>query len=88
MRTLFAIHRTDDHPHHAQVQAVLADYKVAISEPWPTITKRLNKEKYQLSAARWHLRGLPFETAIRKVETTGTQGHEINFRRQMRYNDD
>jgi ribonuclease HI len=59
-----------------------------VGEAWETISKRLDKEKYQLSAARWFLRGLPLEAAIRKVEATRAQGHEINFRRRMRYSDD
>jgi hypothetical protein len=59
-----------------------------VGEAWETITKRLDMEKYQLSAARWLLRGLPLEAAICKVEAARAQGHEINFRRQMRYSDD
>ena len=58
-----------------------------VGEAWEKIAKRLDKEKYQLSAARWHLRGLPLETAIRKVEAARAEGHEINFRRKMRYDD-
>jgi len=55
-----------------------------VGEAWGTITERLDEEKYQLSAVRWHLRGLPLENAIRKVGAARAQGHEINSRRKMR----
>ena len=38
-------------------------------------TARFDQDKYQVSAARWLLRGLSVENAIRKVEVDREIGH-------------
>jgi hypothetical protein len=47
-------------------------------DAWTHIASKFEKEKYQLSAARWLLRGLPIEKAIRKVEVDREIGHDFN----------
>jgi hypothetical protein len=54
------------------------------ADEWTTIVGAFDKEKYQLSAARWRLRGLPLETAIRKVQVDREIGHKIAEKRSMR----
>jgi hypothetical protein len=51
------------------------------AEEWRKIVVAFDKKKYQLSAARWRLRGLPLETAIRKVEVDREVGHNVAQRR-------
>jgi hypothetical protein len=53
------------------------------TQDYETICTPLEKEKYQLSALRWMLRGLSVEKAIRKVEVDREIGHEIAERRQV-----
>ena len=47
-------------------------------EAWNQIAAKIDKEKYQLSAARWFLRGLSLETAIRKVEAEREISHNYH----------
>jgi len=49
-------------------------------EKWTQITSRIDKEQYQLTAARWHLRGLSLDTAIRKVEVQRIIGRDFRNR--------
>jgi hypothetical protein len=48
------------------------------NEAWGQITAKLEKEKYQVSAARWMLRGLPVEKAIRKIQAEREIGNGIH----------
>lgn len=56
-------------------------------EEWLKITAAFDKEKYQMSAARWRLRGLPVETAIRKVEVAREVGHRVAEKRNRWHED-
>lgn len=58
------------------------------AEEWGTISAAFEKEKYQLSAGRWRLRGLPIETAIRKVRVDREVGHKVAKRRMREWDDD
>jgi ribonuclease HI len=58
------------------------------AEEWAAITAAFDKEKYRLSAARWWLRGLPLEAAIRKVQVDREIGHKIAEKRSARQWDD
>lgn len=61
------------------------------AQDYERICQAFDKEKYQLSALRWLLRGLFVDKAIRKVELDRENGHEISERRaveQMRWDDD
>jgi hypothetical protein len=49
---------------------------------WEEIVESFDKEKYQLSAARWRLRGLPLTTAIRKVQIEREEGRTIAEKRR------
>ncbi len=53
-------------------------------EQWPQVVAVFDKQKYQLAAARWFLRGLPLETAILKVEVEREVGHRIAEKRSRR----
>lgn len=58
------------------------------AEEWEKISAAFDKKKYQMSAARWRLRGLPIETAIRKVQVDREVGHNIAEKRSRREWDD
>lgn len=58
-----------------------------MAEEWELIVAAFDKEKYQLSAARWRLRGLPLATAIRKVEVDREVGHNIAEKRRASWED-
>lgn len=61
------------------------------AQDYENICQALDKEKYQLSALRWMLRGLSVDKAIRKVEVDREIGHEVAERREvarMRWDDD
>ena len=47
------------------------------TEEWQRIIAAIDQESYRLSAARWRLRGLPLETAIRKVEVDREVGNNV-----------
>jgi len=51
---------------------------------WAIIAAAFNQEKYQLKAARWRLRGLSVDTAIRKVQIDREIGHKIAERKNAR----
>lgn len=48
------------------------------NEAWGQITAKLDKDKYQVSAARWILRGLSVEKAIRKIQAEREIGNNIH----------
>jgi ribonuclease HI len=52
------------------------------ADDWEKIGAAFVKKNFQLSAARWRLRGLPVEVAIRKVEVDREIGKTIAVKRQ------
>jgi hypothetical protein len=50
---------------------------------WMLITAKFNNQTRQLSAARWYVRGLGLDAAIRKIEVAREIGHEIAERRRQ-----
>lgn len=66
-------------------------FEAVAAQDYERICQAFDKEKYQLSALRWLLRGLSMDKAIRKVEVDREIGHEAAERREvdkMRWDDD